>query len=215
MINSFIQNAPGIVGLIFALLASNAWAYGHHDVTQIVRTIDGPKGPRYQIDTGVVNVIIDDLSRHADNYPPRFSDPQERQRATQDAAKLSGMLDILTKSGSSSTELLLNVARLNAMGHNLDIPATAQRADAAYRELLTQQPEHPKSNYGYGLFLASTGRSKAALPYLEKAMAKGVDAASYTLGLVYLSLNDKRKAQALLISHAKAYPMDKDCRGNS
>lgn len=203
-----IQRALAAIALIGALIAPEVWAYGQHDLTQVVRTVEGPQGRKRQLDMGVVNAIIGDLARHAHTYPTQFKDDKERQRATQDAGNLSGMLNILTSSGSVQPELLLSVGRLNAMAHNLDVSGAAQRADAAFQQLLMNQPEHPQGNYEYGLFLASSSRPKAAIPYLEKAMTQGVDAAPYTLDLAYLALNDKRKALESFHGYTKKHPED-------
>ncbi len=205
-----------LIGTTALMATPAAWAYDAHDLRQVLRTTSGPKGPVHALDIAAVDAIVADLSRHAANYPPRFANAKERQVATEDARKLSGMLDILISSSSGAQvptpSLLLSVARLNAVAHNLDVPAAGKRADAAYRQLLAQVPDHPQGNYGFGLFLASTARAKMAIPYLDKAMKLGVDAAAYTLGMAYLSLDDKENALRLMERYAKTHPSDSSVR---
>lgn len=86
-------------------------------------------------------------------------------------------------------------------------PQEQQRAEAALPQLLALQPEHPQGSYCFYIFLTSTARGQAAVPYLEKAMAKGVDEPAYTLGLAYLTLSDKRKA-LLRDEYAAMHPKD-------
>jgi predicted Zn-dependent protease len=205
---SRLRYALTIAGLTATLLISPAWGYEHHDLTKIVRNVETPQGTQHELDLGTINAVIADLSRHAINYPPTFASAQERQLATEDARRLSGLLDIVMASGRNGPPLLRSVARLNAMAHNLDVAGAAGRADAAFKALLAQLPEDADGNYGYGLFLASTARPQLAIAYLDKAMRKGVDAAPYTLALAYLGLNDKPKALVLLEPYAKGHPDD-------
>jgi len=62
----------------------------------------------------------------------------------------------------------------------------------------------------YGTFLASSGKPKEALPYLEKALAVGVTDAAYAIGMVYLTLGNKEKA----LENLKAYKRRKPNDGN-
>jgi len=54
-----------------------------------------PAGKKYGFDSAYLDQMLNDLSTHAQNYPPQFDTLQDKQRATQDVQALSGILDIL------------------------------------------------------------------------------------------------------------------------
>lgn len=118
------------------------------------------------------------------------------------------MLDILVNGPNPNPEFLWRAGSLNSMAHNLDISGSAERASANFQKLLAIVPSDPRGNYMYGAFLAGTGKSKEALPYLEKALSAGVSDASYTFGMVYLTLGDKQKAIENLEVYQKRNPGD-------
>lgn len=190
--------------------APHTHAYEQHDLTQIAQAAPGTNG--HQLNVRLIDKVIQDLSAHAENYPPRFSSPAEGQLAAGEARKLSGMLNSLPPTPTTSFGILWRIARLNALAYNLDIKEAAQRADDAYKWMLARQPDHAGANYGYGLFLASSARPKLALPYMQAADQLGVDAAPYTLGLIYLSMNDRVNAGKQLTRYAQNHPDDQSVK---
>lgn len=104
------------------------------------------------------------------------------------------MLDVLTQTPNPQPAILHRAAMLNAMAHNLDVPGAAAKADKLFQQLLALQPGDAKISFRYGVFLASSGQTTRALPYLEKAQQAGVKDADYSLGLLYLGKGDKAQA---------------------
>ena len=151
---------------------------------------------------------MNDLSAHARNYPPQFDTPQDKQRATEDVKTLSGMLDLLINVPNPDLGLLTLAGDVNIMGHNLDIPGAAQKANSIFLRLLAAVPSDPRGNYMYGTFLAGVGKPKEALPYLEKALSVGVVNAAYAIGITYLTLGEKEQAVKNLEDYKRRKPSD-------
>lgn len=200
--------------LIFLLAAfaatfpSHAREYGSYDPKRIIVSSDTAAGQKHALDSAYLDRMLNDLSAHARNYPPRFDTPQDRERAVRDVKILSGMLDILLEGPNPHPELLSRAGFLASIGHNLDIVGSAQKADGAFRKLLASAPGDPRGNYMYGTFLAGVGKPKEALPYLEKALSVGVTDAAYGLGMVHLTLGDNAKALEYLQVYKSRNPND-------
>lgn len=192
--------------LIFSI--SHAKEYGNYDPKRVLTASESPSGKKYGFDGAYADRMLGDLALHAKNYPPKFDTPQDRQRAIQDVKTLSGMLDILISGPSANPELLVRAGFLNSIGHNLDIPGSAEKTVAIFQRLLAALPSDPRGNYMYGTFLAGAGKPKEALPYLEKALAVGVVDAAYALGMTYLTLGDKGKALENLEGYKRRNPGD-------
>lgn len=199
--------------LIFVLLfasVAHAAAYGHYNMKLILTVSETPSWEQYSINTSYLNKILTDLSIHAKNYPPQFDTLQDRQRATYDVNTLSGIFDSLTSAKNSNPVYLGIAAKINAIGHNLDIPGDGEKADTFFRRLLTVEPSNSRANYAYGTFLASVGEPKKALPYLNKALAGGITDANYTIGMTYLELGNKEKALKCFEKYKQYNPSDKN-----
>ena len=170
---------------------SHAKEYGNYDPKRMLTVSESPSGKRYGFDAAYLDLMLNDLSLHAKNYPPKFDTPQDRQRATRDVKMLSGMLDILINGPAPNPELLVRAGFLNSIGHNLDIAGSAEKSTAIFQRLLAAAPSDPRGDFMYGTFLAGAGKPKEALPYLEKALAVGVVDAAYAIGMTYLTIGDK------------------------
>ncbi len=168
--------------------------YGKYDVTKVRTIVENKAGNQYGIDLKYLDPILHDLGMHARNYPAQFDTPQERQRAGQDVITISRILDVMVSEPKASPELLLRAGFINMVGRNLDIPGAADKASTNFTKLLKAEPSHAQGNYLYGTFLAGEGKTKKAVPYLDKALAAGVADAAYTLGMAHLSLGNKQKA---------------------
>lgn len=206
----YIMRRLFIAVLVVLIVVSNASAreYGNHDPKRLFKVSETPSGKKYSFDVAYLDQMLNDLSTHAQNYPPRFDTPQDKQRATQDVKVLSGMLDILINVPAPNPELLVRAGHINSIGHNLDILGAAEKADSIFLRLLAAAPSDPRGNYMYGTFLAGVGKPKEALPYLEKAIALGVIDAAYTIGMTYLTLGDKEQALKNLESYKQRKPND-------
>ena len=196
------------LSLLLTFSVAQATEYGRYESKRILLVSQTPAGKTYGLDVKYLDQMMGNLSIHAKNYPPQFDNNQDKQRAIQDVKALSGMLDILMKGPSANPALLWRVGLLNSMGHNLDIPGSAEKASAVFQQLLAMSPSDPRGNYMYGTFLAGVGKLKEALPYLEKALFFGVTDATYTLGMTHLSLGHKEKALENLNAYRQRNPND-------
>jgi predicted Zn-dependent protease len=197
--------------VIFVFLATSvaqAQEYGTYNPKNILTVSETSSGKKYGLDVAYLARMLNDLSLHAKNYPAQFDTLQDRQRAVQDVRMLSGMLDILINVPTPNPELLARAGLLNSIGHNLGIVGSAEKASTIFQKLLAASPSDPRGNYMYGTFLASVGRPKDALPYLEKSLALGVTDAAYTIGVTYLTLGDKQKALENLEAYKHRNPND-------
>jgi tetratricopeptide (TPR) repeat protein len=185
--------------------------YGHYDIQKIFSVSDAAPG-KSSVTINVVyfSQVLDDLGRHAGMYPPQFDSADDRQRAEHDVSAISSLLDPMAANFSHSPPLLLRLGQLHAIGHNLDIPDSGEKAIAAFTTLLSLTPDDGQANYRYGVFLAETTKTAAAIPYLEKAKALGMANADYWLGRTYLSLGEKEKAIENLQSYTGRVPGDQD-----
>jgi len=191
-------------------LALPAWpaAYGQYDTRQLLGSAPAA-GKSATFNTAYLDRMLQDIGQHAANYPPRFDSLQDQQRAQRDAASLIGMLNAAF-ANDAPPGLLLRMGILGSYGHNLDVTNAAAFAQTHFSKLLAAQPDDPAGNYHFGQFLASTGRGKEALPYLNRARDKGVVPAFYALGMTHLMLGDKPRALAMLTEYQRAQPSDLD-----
>lgn len=202
--------------VVFSLLCVFSFAeakeYGNynlkHSLKKIITVSDASTGAPTSVHLDYLDQILTDLSLHARNYPPTFDTPQDKARAVEDVKTLSVLLDILVNGPNPHPELLLRAGLLNSIGHNLDIPGTADEAKLLFQRLLATSPSDPRANYHYGTFLAGAAKSREALPYLEKALSAGVGDAAYSIGMAYLILGDKQKALANLEAYQQHRPND-------
>ena len=201
---------PGLPALCLALIAATASAaeYGHYDPKRLLTVSETPAGRKYGLDGVYLDRMLNDLSVHAKNYPPQFDSGEDRQRAEHDVKALAGMLDIALGGPTQNPDLLVRAAALQGIAHNLDIPGSAEKADALFRKLLAAQPGDARGSYLYGTFLAASARPKEALPHLDRALAAGVADAAYTLGMVHLSLGNREQALRSLEDYKRRKPDD-------
>lgn len=198
------------LAVLVVLIAFNASAreYGNYDPKRLLTVSETPSGKKYGFDVVYLDQILNDLSAHAKNYPPQFDTPQDKQRAAQNVKMMSGMLDIMINVPTPNPELLVRAGYLNSMGHNLDVPGAAEKANSIFLKLLAAIPSEPRGNYMYGTFLAGIGKPKEALLYLEKALSVGVVDAAYSIGMTYLTLGDKAQALKNLEDYKRRKPGD-------
>jgi tetratricopeptide (TPR) repeat protein len=184
--------------------------YGNYDLQSAfsaVTAADGSQG--YRIDAELIDQVVEDLASHAADYPPKFRTKEEQTRATRDATVLVELFEILARDDDAATVLLLKAAFVDRIAFNLDIKGAPEKAVHNYERALKREPDHPRANLSYGIFLAGTGAlQKKSLPYLEKALKLGLGDARYTLGVVHLTLGDKEKAIEYLEAYQKTRPND-------
>jgi len=203
-----------LVACLFSLGASSLFGqpYGSYDLGPLVNK--GGSGPETDPNGKMrfLDRVLDDLVHHAIDYPVHFEQPGDQARATKDVVKLSTWMDTLINVLNPPIYFLKRAGMLASIGHNLDIPGMAQKADAIFQKWLSMRPEDPTGNQMYGAFLGGAGKAKEAIPFLEKALVLGVPQAPYSLGIAYLHLGDKEKASKSLRTYLDKHPEDKKTR---
>ena len=187
-----------------------ATEYGHYDPKTVVSLSETTPGkPTVTINVPYFVQMLNDLGSHAGTWPVKFDSIDDRHRAEHDVALLSAQLDTIADNFRDES-MLLRLALLHAVGHNLDIQGSSEKAIAVFDKVLERWPNDPQANYRYGIFLAGTTKNRDAIPLLEKAKSLGVVDADYTLGLTYMGLGDKEKAIANLKSYTARVPGDEN-----
>lgn len=202
--------------LLLTQTSPMAYAIGYpgYDPQKILTVSENISGQKvYGLDMRYLDRMLGDLSRHAGRYPPSFDSTEQKQRAVKDLGALLGMLGLLLKDGKPNPQILFRSAITNRMGHNLDIPGAAEKAEKQFQALLQAEPDAPQGNYQFGIFLAETGRAERSIPYLEKALALGLKEANYSLGMAYLGMGNKEEAIVCLRAYLKERPSDKSAQG--
>ena len=170
--------------LLSMVCASPAWAraYGNYEVRQLLVPASRP-GAGGSFNMAYFDAMLSDLSEHAANYPPTFDSPADAQRAKRDTRQLIGMLD--TAFGTSPpTQLLLRMALLGSIGHNLALPEGASFAQANFSRLLRADANELPDRVG----------------------------AAGAVGLAQLGLGDKTLALAAFNEYLKRDPSDQKVR---
>lgn len=171
--------------------------YAAHDLAKIVE-VGGEEGKRTATVHGdALGVLVDDLSRHARNYPVAFAKKSEQELAKREAEQVGAMLAIVLGEAQPKEDvvMLLLAAKLEACAHNLDVKAAAQRAQGYFERILKAAPEHVEAHLHFGMHLLGLpGRAKEALPHLQFAHEHGDPVAQRGLGMAHLMLGDRAVA---------------------
>lgn len=210
MLSSILRSmAMGL--LLVANLAGVAQAapYGQYDLGKLLKPTENENGRKYQLDHAFVDRVLTDLMRHAGDYPTQFDSQSDQQRAQRDSQLLRKLFGEWAQAPQAHPELLYRAAMLGSIGHNLNQPGAAAQADAFFQKLLVVEPAHRQGLYRYGLFLASTGQPQTAIPWLEKAIAAGVEDGYYTLSLSYLALGKTQQAIDAMEKYRAGHADDK------
>lgn len=206
--------------LFTALLAAlsaiaQAKPYPQHDISKIVQ-------PDH-VDMQLADQVLSDLYDQAGNYPPRFDNAADQQRAAAEAAQLNRLFQGMIKVKAVTPQqpvpyinVLYRLARLNVMAHNMDVPNAAAQADRYFQEmikLLNNKPKEKARAQGeYGAFLVGSNRIDRAMPLLQQAIKGGDTNAHLPLGMVYFMKGNKAEAVKHLQIHQKHYPQDERSR---
>ena len=173
----------------------------------VTENTDGEKS--YSVDIEVIDHFINRIATHAKEYPPRFENDMQKMQKERDLRALIDVLKIILEGRPDDPEILLRSGFAHSMGHNLDFEGSDQKAINMFKQLLEKHPNHPRGNYYYGMFLASTAtKQRESLPYLEKAVELGFNDAIYTLGLVNISQGNNESGLQYLRKWVKLHPDD-------
>jgi tetratricopeptide (TPR) repeat protein len=190
-------------------LVDLAQGYGHYDIKGLVSLTKPTTGMHPEtVNMEYLSIIVDDLWRHAASYPAHFQFADDRPRAVQDVLAIADLLDPLSHEFSQNAPLQLRLGLLHAIGFNLDIPGSYEKAIASFSTLLRLTPSDVQANYYYGSFLAATTKDGNGIPFLEKAKSLGSIGAEYWLGWSYASMGERTRAIESLERYTKRVPND-------
>ncbi len=185
-------------------------AYGDHDLHRALRVTTGDDGEeQHGIDLDYLDLVIADLARHAQSYPPRFETDEERARAERDARSAASLLAIFARGDEAEPQVLLRAGRVSAIAHNLDIQGAGDQATDYFERLLRQEPENGQGHWHYGAFLAATAvpqKQEDGVKHLERALALGIEEARFSLGIAHLMLGNQAKALEYLKEYSRTNP---------
>jgi tetratricopeptide (TPR) repeat protein len=174
----------------------------------------GPAGTHeVSISQSEIDKTLIELEPHAREFPVRFDSTQQRSDMQARLVRLLVFLDAGVQEYPDNADLILRDAVANEFGHNMGCPDCAEKAIAAFEQVLKLQPDSPEANWRFGGFLAQTTQHEKAIPYLQKAAGLGVVDAHYTAAMVFLGLNDQDHAKLELREYVKANPKDKAAKG--
>ena len=157
---------------------------------------------KQSIDIGGIFSAVDELWAHARQYPLAFDSQSDRERASSDLQTLDKAFAFLKEQGlvanldeDARAYFELSQARIFTMEHNFDVAGAAQKADAAYKNLL-----------------ANSGRLSEAKSEFETALKLGQKRANMGLAMICLMQKDEICAKSYLQKYLDFYPNDKFAR---
>lgn len=166
------------------------------------------------------DAAVSNLGQFAGGYPTRFDNAADQQEGLGDARALiklyTGMIEtkIITPKHPAYRHVLLQLARLNSMAHNMDERGAAEQADRRYRQLIALESGQAKAalQEEYGRFLTFSNQPAAALPVLRQAVKSGNTQARRTLGLALLTQGKQTEAETELRAYLRQVPQDSEIK---
>lgn len=174
---------------------------------------------KQSIDIGGIFSAVDELWPHARQYPLAFDSQSDQERASSDLQTLDKAFAFLKEQGLAANlgedaraYFELSQARIFTMEHNFDIAGAAQKADAAYKNLLAHRPNDGEIHAEFGDFLANSGRLSEAKNEFEAALKLGQKRSNMGLAMICLMQKDEICAKSYLQKYLDFYPNDKFAR---
>ena len=182
---------------LFTLIAAPCFA------GQVSTIIDDRSGA---LDTNNLQSYLEWADPHLREYPPRFSSEDEKKRLYLSTLLVSSEIKKLDIAKITDVDVLVSLAQVMSMGHNLDLD-TALHAKSLFETALQRSPDSVRANYLFGMFLISTSQFyKDSERYLTKALELGQEDARYSLGLFYFNTGDKAKGIQYVRTYAEKHP---------
>ena len=174
---------------------------------------------KQSIDIGGIFSAVDELWAHARQYPLAFDSQSDRERASSDLQTLDKAFAFLKEQGLATNldedaraYFELSQARIFTMEPNFDIAGAAQKADAAYKNLLAHRPNDGEIHAEFGDFLVNSGRLSEAKNEFETALKLGQKRSNMGLAMICLMQKDEICAKSYLQKYLDFYPNDKFAR---
>lgn len=163
------------------------------------------------VDVGAIDHMLSYLLEHAGNYPPRFSDRDERSIAITEVKTLIEQVDQYAVHPNASLDVLLRAVQLHQVARNLDLGVgVAIKAGVYMRRAIALNPDDPRANYWYGTMLVEGGGIKEGIPYLNRAVTLGEKQAHLVLAQAYLHLERREFALKALQRYYEVEPAQQE-----
>jgi tetratricopeptide (TPR) repeat protein len=201
-----------VFGIVSSVLMSYpSWAgaspYGAWDIRDALEEISSDGESSLALNFNYIDRMLNDLSRHALTYPPRFDSESDKHRAITHVRQLAMIFDDV-EGLEGSSKLLWRAAMLHHMGFNLDVSASYESANMYYQSLLKLMPASGSGYYYYGIYLLDSARPVMAIEVLDKAIELGNTKALRPLGLAYLAMEDRAQALNTMNRYLELFPDD-------
>lgn len=167
---------------------------------------------------------VDTLFFHARQYPLSFDNKNDETIAKTDLKNLlllaDNLKDLFEYAQKENVKLLskpeqfyfdLSQARLFVIAHNFDMEGYAEKADAAYPKLLTED-KNGSIRTEYAEFLANSTNTERAIKEFQTAINEGSDRAYYGLALSYLTLGNRKESLKNMQKYVAKFPEDEHAK---
>lgn len=121
---------------------------------------------------------IQNFALKAGTYPPAVATADERKQVIGKYLVIKKELDSLSQDCTNVVEKLLLRAKLETMGHNLDIEHAWNEAESDFREVLRRVPQNVEALLGLGFLYVNTNLKlapQAELLFLQAQKSKGAE----------------------------------------
>jgi tetratricopeptide (TPR) repeat protein len=174
-----------------------------------VASVSGPTG---KLEAVRVEEFVAWVEPFIKQYPPHFKDETNKKQVVEATRRVVSELDATDLSSVTEQQLVTDAAFIYAMAHNINL-GTAPKAKRTFERAISLNPDDPRTNYLFGMFLASTQTFHfESLPYLEKAFALGEKDSQFTIGLLLVEKGEREKGLAMLEACAERHPESEHIR---
>ncbi len=153
-----------------------------------------------------IQTFINENSQFINQYPPKFKNNKHKKKVISKTKKILKKISKTNLDEILNFDLLINIAYIYSMAHNLDL-GTGQLAKEIFERALSIQPDSKKGNYLFGMYLVSTSKYFFESEiYLIKALDLGEKDALYTLGLIEIKKGNNENGLKYLENYSKTNP---------
>lgn len=125
----------------------------------------------YTVDLGVFHFFIEDIEEHISKKNIKFNSAEEASEVTYTLKRLiliSEELIHMNGSEKDVKELKYISAILGSLATKMNFKNSYKKTNKIFLELLEEEPNNPKYNKKYALFLFNVGEEEKAIKYLKK-----------------------------------------------
>ena len=139
-------------------------------------------------------------------YPPKFEGEEHKKRIVSSTNNVINELVGIDFGKIKDVDLLVDIAHIFSMGHNLDL-GTASASKTIFEHALSVDSSNARANYLFGMFLVSTKKYLfESEKYLKKALELGKTEAKYSLALLQIQKGHADVGLKMLEEYIAEYP---------